>query len=140
MPFHLYIILALFNLNQNSGVEKVALGKGIKGFFYKTSDLKILLKGIESILKGQLWIPRDILSECALNSFKQKRIFIKKQTSLTQREIEILNMIGMGASNEEIADKMCIALNTVKTHLYKIYRKINVKNRLGAALWASKNL
>ncbi|MBN1696482.1 MAG: response regulator transcription factor [Spirochaetales bacterium] len=133
-------LLAVFNLNYGTGVEKVAIGKHIKGFFYANDSLNMLMKGIEVIFKGQIWISRDILTECALNSFKIKRYLIQNQTNLSQRELEILTLVSMGAKNEEIAEKTFISLNTVKTHLYNIYKKINVTNRLQAALWAAKNL
>ena len=59
---------------------------------------------------------------------------------LTPREIEILSVLASGVKNEEIASKLYISPHTVKTHLYAIYRKINVSNRLQAVLWASENL
>ena len=59
---------------------------------------------------------------------------------LTPREIEILGMIALGASNTEIAEKLFISPNTVKTHIYNLFKKINVTNRLQAAFWAAKNL
>lgn len=62
------------------------------------------------------------------------------ETVLTRREMEILSVLASGAKNEEIADKLFISPHTVKTHLYAIYRKIKVSNRLQAVLWASKNL
>jgi DNA-binding CsgD family transcriptional regulator len=49
-------------------------------------------------------------------------------------------MIAVGATNDEIADKLFISPHTVKTHLYRIFKKINVPNRVQAALWAAKNL
>ena len=57
-----------------------------------------------------------------------------------ERQIEILAMVAVGATNDEIADKLCISPHTVKTHLYRIFKKINVPNRVQAALWAAKNL
>ena len=133
-------LLALFNLRYGTGVEQKALGRKIKGFFYENDSLTLFLKGIRALRNGEIWISRDILLECAFNGFKQKINFIQKKTNLTQREIEILRLVCMGAKNEEIADKVFISLNTVKTHLYNIYKKIKVKNRLQAALWAAKNL
>ena len=59
---------------------------------------------------------------------------------LTPREIEILSLVAIGAKNEEIAEKLYISSNTVKTHIYNIFKKIDVPNRLQAALWAAKNL
>jgi len=132
--------IAIFNLQYGTGVEKIALGKHITGFFYKNDNLNMVLKGIEKILRGDIWISRDILTEFAFSNIKQKLYFIQKNTNLTQREIEILRLLSIGVTNEEIAEKTFITLNTVKTHLYNIYKKINVKNRLQAIFWADKNI
>jgi LuxR family transcriptional regulator of csgAB operon len=59
---------------------------------------------------------------------------------LTPREVEILAMVAVGAKNEEIAEKLHISPHTVKTHIYNIFKKIDVPNRLQAALWAASNL
>jgi LuxR family transcriptional regulator, positive regulator of biofilm formation len=48
--------------------------------------------------------------------------------------------VGSGAQNDEIAEKLFISPHTVKTHLYHIFKKISVPNRLQAALWVAKNL
>ncbi|HCY85736.1 MAG TPA: hypothetical protein DHV36_11430 [Desulfobacteraceae bacterium] len=61
-------------------------------------------------------------------------------TGLTRREKEILDLIASGFSNQQIADELFISPHTVKTHLHNIFKKINVKRRLQAALWAAENL
>ncbi len=63
-----------------------------------------------------------------------------KSTILTPRQVEILALVAVGATNEQIADKLCISPQTVKSHLYNIFKKINVPNRVQAALWAAKHL
>jgi LuxR family transcriptional regulator of csgAB operon len=59
---------------------------------------------------------------------------------LTSRQTEILAQVAVGASNDEIADRLSVSPHTVKTHLYNIFKKIKVTNRLQAALWAAKHL
>ena len=66
--------------------------------------------------------------------------FEKNAIVLTKRESEILVTIAGGASNEEVADKFFISPHTVKSHLYNIFKKVGVSNRLQAALWARRNL
>lgn len=133
-------IISLFNLEHNSGIELKALSKKIKGFFYSDDSLDLFIKGINAILKGQVWISRDFLLKAAYNGFRQKTTVLMEKTELTQREIEILSLISLGASNDDIAKKIYISTHTVKTHLYNIYKKIGVTNRLQAAIWAANNL
>lgn len=55
-----------------------------------------------------------------------------KSLDLSKREIEVLSNIANGLSNDEIADKMYVSKNTVKTHIKNIYMKLDVKNRIQA--------
>jgi DNA-binding NarL/FixJ family response regulator len=132
--------LVLYNLSNNTGMEAKALAKGVRGFFYVHDTLQLFLKGIKAVLEGKVWVSRDVLLKCAIDGFRIKRNLVKQKDNLTEREIEILSMISMGASNKEIAEKIFISDNTVKTHLYNIFKKIKVTNRLQAAIWAAKNL
>ena len=65
---------------------------------------------------------------------------IRSQNNLTRREIQILNMITTGAKNIEIAENLCVSVHTIKTHIYHIYKKIDVNNRMEAVQWAYSNL
>ena len=55
---------------------------------------------------------------------------------LTKRELEILQLIVLGSSNSEIAQKLCLTIGTVKTHLRNIFNKLNVNDRTQAAVIA----
>ena len=55
--------------------------------------------------------------------------------SLTKRELEILQLVAEGLSNDEIGKKLFISAKTVKTHLGNIFDKLQVNNRFKAALW-----
>ncbi len=131
---------ALFNLQKGSGLERRAFSKGIKGFFYRDDSLAQILKGLRSMLRGEIWMSRDILTKVALQGRVKSQRTVHKQNDLTQREIEILALLSIGSSNDDIAGKLYISPNTVKTHLYRVFRKIEVPNRFQAALWAAKNL
>ena len=132
--------IALFNISPGLGIEEKALRKGIRGFFYEQDHPEQLLKGIQAIFNGELWASREIMTKSILENRDKDIVNRKDQATLTQREIEILTMMAVGAKNEQIADSLFISPNTVKTHIYNIFKKINVPNRLQAALWAAKNL
>ena len=81
-----------------------------------------------------------MLTRCVTESRGKEHTSNQKVVGLTVRELEIIAMISTGLKNEEIAEKLYISPNTVKTHLYNIFKKIDVPNRLQATLWAAKNL
>jgi ATP/maltotriose-dependent transcriptional regulator MalT len=54
------------------------------------------------------------------------------QTGLSKRELEVLGLISDGLSNEEIAEKLFISLNTIKTHTSNLFEKLEVKRRTQA--------
>ncbi len=129
--------IALLNITPGLGIEENSAGQGIRGVFYERDHLNQLLKGVDSMFNGEMWFSREVMTKVVLD----KNVFSPKvKEILTQREIEILSLVAGGAKNEEIAEKLFISTSTVKTHIYNIFKKINVTNRLQAALWAARNL
>jgi DNA-binding NarL/FixJ family response regulator len=132
--------MVLFNVPSHWKFEKKFLSKGIQGFFYKHDPLSIFLKGVGAVFDGKLWLSRDLMTRFILEDTDKDKSLRQGSDNLTERQTEVLALIAVGATNDEIADKLCISPHTVKTHLYKIFKKINVPNRVQAALWAAKNL
>jgi DNA-binding NarL/FixJ family response regulator len=132
--------LVFFNANQDGMIERHAIERGVKGIFYHQESYKILPKGIRAIVSGELWYPRKTICQAFLSAQKRHKIQHDKIDCLTSREKEILIKIASGSGNREIADMLCISHHTVKTHIYNIYKKIDVKNRLQASHWAAKCL
>lgn len=133
-------LVALFNINFGLGIEEKALKIGVRGFFYEQNPLEILSKGIQAMFNGELWASREIMTKSILESRNKDIITKKDATTLTSREIEILTLIATGLKNEQIASRLFISPNTVKTHIYNIFKKIHVPDRLQATLWAVKHL
>jgi LuxR family transcriptional regulator of csgAB operon len=133
-------LLAMYNLRGYSDIEGRALIRHVRGFFYVDDHMKTFLKGITSVFNGEVWISRQILLKYAMTHNPGELSPSTPNTSLSPRERQILSLVSLGANNEEISDKLCISINTVRTHMYHIFRKLGVSNRLQAALWAAKNL
>jgi len=134
------IRIVLFNVNSDRGFQKKFVFHGIHGFFYEHDPIDIFLKGIRAILDGKLWLSREMMTKCILEDSGKNKSSKIVGRDLTERQIQILALVAVGATNDEIADKLCITPNTVKTHLYRTFKKINVPNRIQASLWAAKNL
>ena len=134
-------LAAFYNVDPKMKIEKIALTNKIQGLFYKEDPPDVINKGISAILKGDLWYSRKSLKKCIVESNLSSDISEHAGPSnLTFRERELLTLIAAGYSNKAISDELCISTHTVKTHIYNIFRKINVANRLQAALWAAKFL
>jgi DNA-binding NarL/FixJ family response regulator len=136
-------VLAIFNVAAARSIEIETLRWGVKGFFYEADGAEVLVRGITALFEGNLWISRKALTECLLNGLAGGRDVLSAEPEpslLTTREAEVLAKVAAGVSNEVIAGQLCISPYTVKTHVYRIFRKIGASNRLQASLWAAQNL
>jgi DNA-binding NarL/FixJ family response regulator len=102
------ILLALFNVCQGEELEKFALQQGMRGIFYRDDDAEIIVKGINAMFLGELWVQRKILEECLIQGLEGSGSAPASDVIVTDRETEILTLIAVGAKNEEIAEKLCI--------------------------------
>ncbi|MBW2604859.1 MAG: response regulator transcription factor [Deltaproteobacteria bacterium] len=132
---------ALCNVEPEMEIEKFALSNNIKGLFYKNDLPSIIRKGIFAILNGDYWYSRKTLTKHLLKpNPSMNSINHADLCNLTVREREILSLIASGLPNKKIAEDLFISVHTVKTHIYNIYKKINVNNRFQAVLWAVNHL
>ena len=132
--------LALLDLDSHNGVESIAIRLKVKGFFYRGNPVALLAKGIKLMCKGHIWAPRDVLEKCLIAEVDPELLAVDETRILTNRQEEILRLISYGYQNAEIAEELDVSPNTVKAHLYQLYKKIKVKTRWQAAKWAEANL
>lgn len=132
---------ALLWVEPDSPYEQLVHWSGVKGIFPAQCNEAQLLNGVRSIMAGQNWLPRRLLEQCLEKQRgRQPKIKSLVPQSLTEREREILQHVGEAATNARIASDLCISEHTVKTHLYNIFRKIQVRNRTEASNWVRVNL
>ncbi|MCE8018633.1 DNA-binding response regulator [Halomonas sp. MCCC 1A11036] len=132
--------LAAFNVrDERHAVELLSL-LNLQGIFYLNDSVELICKGIEALRSGNLWMSRTLMSRMIQLLRRQQMNSYRPACGLTQRELEIIGLLGTGATNSEIAKKLFVSEHTVKSHLYNIFRKIKVHNRLQAMHWARRNL
>ncbi len=134
----------LVNAEPNLRIESLLTWSNLKGLFYFEDDFDKVMKGLKSILNGENWLSRDILNQLidhllSLNNTVGE-LETKLEMELTRREIQVLSALCQGGSNLDIADSLFVSEHTVKSHLYSIFRKLEVKNRMQAITWAKRNL
>ena len=119
-------VLLLSEKSSSSSLEYF-FRQGCCGVVSHSAPDDTLLKAIRSLLAGELWLPRKLISQLA------RETFLRGPTpKLTRRESDILRLISLGHTNQEIADQYFISRETVRWHIRSLYGKIGVDGREGA--------
>lgn len=140
IPFADQHVFALLNAHDLSAKE-LASWPFIKGVFKKEDEIRHLCYGIEKMFSGEYWLPRHKMA-ALIHYYQQhhQQAIDEQAIVLTNREQQILRHLVTGASNQDIARALDVSEHTVKSHLYNVFKKINVKNRVQAVFWAKNNL
>ncbi|UTT85713.1 LuxR C-terminal-related transcriptional regulator [Vibrio pelagius] len=133
--------LILFNVEKPLPTQEIIRFGHLKGLFYCSDTKPKIAKGITKIIDGESWLPRKITSQLLFYYRNIVNISTCPITvDLTIRELQVIRCLQTGASNTQIAEDLFISEFTVKSHLYQIFRKLAVKNRVQAIAWANQNL
>jgi DNA-binding NarL/FixJ family response regulator len=111
-----------------------AIKGGADGFLSKNVRAKALLQALRGVIRGEAAISRRMTSKLCTELARLARLESRDfWGQLTPRETEILQQIGEGFSNKEIACTLVVSESTVKTHVAHILKKLHVQNRFQAA-------
>jgi NarL family two-component system response regulator LiaR len=113
-----------------------AIRLGACGYLLKTLDADELFELLCCVSRGEAALTRSMATQM-LHSLQ--RSFTNSRSNhftLTEREMDVLNLIACGKTNPEISEELCISVYTVKIHLHNILTKLQVENRTQAAAYA----
>jgi DNA-binding NarL/FixJ family response regulator len=120
-------ILAL-TMHRNEEYILEAFKSGADGYCLKSSSHEELLIAIRAVLSGNSYVSPEISGK-VLEGYLEGRETIRERSSwetLTQREREVLKLVGEGYQNKEIADYLCISVKTVEKHRANIMQKLDL--------------
>ena len=112
-----------------------ALDAGALGCLLKDSSPQELIRAIRDVNRGEMALHPAIARKLLNQQNKQD----DAETSLTDREIEVIKLVAQGLDNPEIAEKLVISLPTVRSHVTNILNKLGLSNRTQAALYALRH-
>ena len=126
-------VVVLTSFSDNERITE-ALDSGAVGYLLKESDGADVLAGVRAAARGA-----SPLDPRVAMTLVQERRSGAVTDGLTDREREVLALVGAGVPNKQIARRLGISPKTVKSHLTHIFRRIGVRDRFQAALWARRH-
>lgn len=129
-------VFGIFNLDKSAdcaNLVRLARYQNFKFCFFEDLTEKNFHSGIQAVLDGDYWLPRKLLIECVKNHHNSSNQSAMLLNCLTKKETIILKFISDGYSNAEIAERLFVGSHTIKRHVYNIFKKLQVNNRVKAA-------
>jgi DNA-binding NarL/FixJ family response regulator len=116
-------VILIIDNDYNENLLINAIRSGVRGYLVKDTDSKHLVKSVNAVYNGELWVERKLMGK-VLDVRSKGEIY-----DLTETEIKIIKLVLNGYTNKDVADELYISEKTVKFHLYKVFKKLKVKNR-----------
>ncbi|MBM4466801.1 MAG: response regulator transcription factor [Chloroflexi bacterium] len=109
---------------------------GVRGYILKGADLETMLEAIRAVHRGEVRIDPAMASKVLVKLCQEAEDTQERIISLTEREKEILSFVVKGDTNSQIAQRLLLSERTVDNHISAILRKLGVRNRTQAAVYA----
>jgi DNA-binding NarL/FixJ family response regulator len=133
-------VLVLTGL-RSSESQRQAMRAGAMGIVLKEHAVEVLIKAIKKVHHGEVWLDRltigSVLQE--MTEEKQPNADQNKIASLTEREREVVTLVGEGLKNKQIAARLFISETTVTHHLSSVFSKLSVSDRLELLIYAFRH-
>lgn len=115
---------------------------GVKGYLLKESEPSNLIKAISEVSLGRTYLDSEVAILLANRDLNTDTINenLRKIDLLSKREFEVLELLSKGKSNKIIGKELYISEKTVKNHITQIYKKLEVRDRLQAAIFTYNNI
>ncbi len=131
--------VVIYTWHLDSELVDEALAKGAVACISKKLDGLDLVAALEKVHAGSVVVSDVPDDGDGPDDGPQQGDWPGRDHGLSPRESEVLALIAQGLSNQEIAERAFLSINSVKTYIRSAYRKIGVERRTQAVLWATKN-
>jgi DNA-binding NarL/FixJ family response regulator len=116
-----------------------AVRLGASGYLLKSLDAEELFDLLSGVTQGEAAMTRAMARKLLKGVAKRSARENEGEEVLTEREVSVLRLVARGASNPQIAEELCISVNTVKFHLKNILAKLQLENRTQVATYAVRS-
>ncbi|MDP9245947.1 MAG: response regulator transcription factor [Chloroflexota bacterium] len=130
--------VVMLTMHENPAYLREAVRAGAAGYLLKDVSREELIDAIRQVATGGAFIESQMLKGM-LSEMKPQGPVPAAARNLTKREREILSLVAEGMSNREIAERLVLSPETVKSHVAAILEKLGVSDRTQAAIYAVRN-
>ena len=131
--------VVMLTVSDNEEDVLAALRAGADGYLLKDMEPEEILAGLARVTRGRLVLSDRLVDLIARALREEPRPARVSEAGLTPREEEILGLLERGCSNKLIARELDLSVGTVKVHVKHILKKLRLKTRVEAAVWAVQN-
>jgi DNA-binding NarL/FixJ family response regulator len=136
--------VVVFSWNLQEELVRVALDRGASGYLSKAMSAAEIVDALEAVHRGETVVPRvpeaGSPEDASLDDeARTAGDWPGRALGLTARESEVIALITQGYSNQEIADRTYLSINSVKTYIRTAYRKVGVSRRSQAVAWGMQH-
>ncbi len=119
-----------------------AIKAGACGYLLKDASPEQIAEAVRAAARGEGFLDRSLVSRVMAEFARlsrQREATKEVFAELTRRELEVLELLGRGLKNKEIAERLYLSEKTVKNHVYRIFMKLQLNDRTEAALLATQH-
>jgi DNA-binding NarL/FixJ family response regulator len=126
---------------QNPDSHRRAIRRGAMGIVLKEHAAEQLLKAIKKVHEGEVWIERSMVGSMIQELSRPAMVDpeVVKIESLTEREREVIALVGEGLKNKQVGERLFISETTVTHHLSSVFSKLEVSDRLELIIYAFRH-
>lgn len=130
--------LVLYTWNASAEVVREARRRGLRGVIAKTDPVHTLVDALHRAHAGE-FVVSEAFGEPPEDGEPKVRTWPGREQGLTAREAEVIGLVTQGFSNQEIAERLYVSINSIKSYIRSAYRTMGVTTRAQAVLWGVDN-
>ncbi len=130
------IPIIIVSVKEDMNSIRGSLAAGAMGYIPKTSSPDVTVSAIQLVLAGGVYVPPHVLllGDSDSNVAREDKSKIENNFGLTQRQVEVLEFIAEGKSNQAIGSELGLTTGTIKMHVSAIFKRLRVSSRTEAAM------
>lgn len=116
-----------------------AMRSGAEGYILKNQPVDSIIESLKAVAKGSIVLEKDVANTISSLLASEKKVQVPDGIDISEREFQILKLVGSGYSNREIGEKLYLSEGTVRNYVSGLLEKTNLRDRTQLAIFYIKN-